>query len=345
MSTLGCALTSLCETRWVERHEGVLQFSVDLAKIVETLEKIALWRDPSTAGKATSLIRTICNPQFIISVLSLSDILSLTQSLSKLLQTPALDLNCSSLQVSGTISIIASRRENVDVTFNKVWQRAEDIANELGVELTIPRRPGRATYRENYNTNSAEEYYRLSIYVPMIDYVLSDLRERFAIETLEIFNLSCFVPENTLNNYPGDEILKALVDRFGNLLDVNKSAAPLLLSGEMLLWREKWLQEKQREVELPRTALDILAKCDKNAFPLIHELVTIMATIPVTNASAERSFSSLRRLKTYLRSTMTENRLLGLALMHIHRNVPIDIEQVITRFAKSGRKTRLEFIV
>jgi acyl carrier protein phosphodiesterase len=58
MSTLGCVLTSLCETRWVERHEGVLQFFVDLAKIVETLEKISEWRDPNTAGKAASLLRS-----------------------------------------------------------------------------------------------------------------------------------------------------------------------------------------------------------------------------------------------------------------------------------------------
>jgi hypothetical protein len=77
MSTLGCVLTSLCETRWVERHEGVLQFFVDLAKIVETLEKISEWRDPNTAGKAASLVRTLFNAQFILSVLCLSDILSL----------------------------------------------------------------------------------------------------------------------------------------------------------------------------------------------------------------------------------------------------------------------------
>jgi hypothetical protein len=190
-------LTSLCETRWVERHEGVLQFSVDLAKIVETLEKISEWRDPSTAGKAASLVRTLCNAQFILSVLCLSDILSLTQSLSKLLQKTTLDLNDSAVQVNNTISILASRRENVDNSFNNVWQRAENLADELGVELNIPRIPrrsGRQIYRANHEANSAEEYYRVSIYAPLLDFVLTDLRERFSAETLDVFQLSVFIP-------------------------------------------------------------------------------------------------------------------------------------------------------
>jgi hypothetical protein len=244
MSTLGCVLTSLCETRWVERHEGVLQFFVDLAKIVETLEKISEWRDPNTAGKAASLVRTLFNAQFILSVLCLSDILSLTQSLSKLLQKTALDLNDSAVQVNNTISILASRRENVDNSFNNVWQRAENLADQLGVELNIPRIPrrsGRQIYRANHEANSAEEYYRVSIYSPLLDFVLTDLRERFSAETLDVFQLSVFISENIVKNNPGenDKISKSLLDRFGSLLDLDKGVATILLKDEMLLWREK----------------------------------------------------------------------------------------------------------
>jgi hypothetical protein len=231
----------------------------------------------------------------------------------------------------------------VDTTFKSVWQRAKNLADPLGVELNTPRIPrhgGRQIYRANHQTNSSEEYYRVSLYVPLLDVILTDLRERFSSETLDIFKLSVFIPDNIVKNDADEynKIVQSLLDRFGSLLDIDKGAATLLLKDEMLLWREKWLPEKER----PTTALEILDTCDKDAFPLIHEFITILSTLPVTNATAERSFSSLRRLKTYLRSTMTENRLLGLALMHIHRNIPIDIENVITRFAKSGNK-RLEF--
>jgi hypothetical protein len=54
-----------------------------------------------------------------------------------------------------------------------------------------------------------------------------------------------------------------------------------------------------------------------------YHLVYIMWTMPVTSATAERSFSVLRRLKTYVRTTMNNDRLSSLALMHIHRDFSV----------------------
>ena len=42
--------------------------------------------------------------------------------------------------------------------------------------------------------------------------------------------------------------------------------------------------------------------------------------MPVASATAERSFSVLRRLKTYVRSNMKNDRLSSLGLMHINRD-------------------------
>ena len=67
-----------------------------------------------------------------------------------------------------------------------------------------------------------------------------------------------------------------------------------------------------------------------------------MATLPVT--TAERSFSSLRRLKTYLRTTMNEERLNGLALMAIHREIPVNSEKVIEEFV-TRKARRLNLIL
>jgi len=61
-------------------------------------------------------------------------------------------------------------------------------------------------------------------------------------------------------------------------------------------------------------------------YEIIHILLILLTTLPVSNASAERSFSSLRRLKSWLRSTMSEDLLTGLAMMHIHRGIEISID-------------------
>ena len=58
----------------------------------------------------------------------------------------------------------------------------------------------------------------------------------------------------------------------------------------------------------------------------------IFGTIPVTTCSCERSISTLRRLKTFMRSTMGQKRLTSLALLNVHREIILDREKVIDRF-------------
>lgn len=55
-------------------------------------------------------------------------------------------------------------------------------------------------------------------------------------------------------------------------------------------------------------------------------------------ATTEHSFSALKRIKTYLRSTMNENRLNGFAHLHIHRNLELCHDDVIDEFSKNNRR-------
>ena len=60
--------------------------------------------------------------------------------------------------------------------------------------------------------------------------------------------------------------------------------------------------------------------------------------MPVSVASAERLFSGLRGLKTYLRSNMSETRLSGLALLHVHHDTDIGILEIVYEFDTCGRR-------
>jgi len=77
-------------------------------------------------------------------------------------------------------------------------------------------------------------------------------------------------------------------------------------------------------------------------FPIIKTLLHIFATIPVTTVSAERSFSTLRCLKNYLKSTMGQDRLSGLAVLNVHDKMPINIDEVINIFSRSSRRIKTE---
>ena len=51
----------------------------------------------------------------------------------------------------------------------------------------------------------------------------------------------------------------------------------------------------------------------------VIKLLKLILIVPATNAVNKRSFSSLKRIKTYLRSTTTNNRLNHLLILHIHK--------------------------
>ena len=118
------------------------------------------------------------------------------------------------------------------------------------------------------------------------------------------------------------------------------------LAGELALWRQKRssrLSDRPDDV-IPQTDAEGLSACDQQVFPLSHTFLTILYTLPVSTASAERSFSTLGRLKTWIRFRMEEERLIGLAILNVHRDIAVNIDKVIGRFAKS--KTRLvDFVV
>ena len=78
----------------------------------------------------------------------------------------------------------------------------------------------------------------------------------------------------------------------------------------------------------------------QTAFPDVFTLVRAALTIPVSSASAERSFSALKRIKIYLRSTMCEDRLTNLSIISIERDLSkyLDYDKVIDKFASVSRR-------
>ena len=101
---------------------------------------------------------------------------------------------------------------------------------------------------------------------------------------------------------------------------------------ELVRWRRKWSGVADKS-SLPNSASATLNECDPIFFPKIKVLLRILCTLPITSAECERSFSTLKRLKTYLRSTMTTERQSGLAMINIHYGREIDIDEIINTFA------------
>ena len=80
--------------------------------------------------------------------------------------------------------------------------------------------------------------------------------------------------------------------------------------------------------------LKTLSSAARSIYSEIVTLVELILVMPATNATSERTFSALRRIKSYLRTTMSQQRLNNLMVLFIHRDSldEMDLEEVADEF-------------
>ena len=79
--------------------------------------------------------------------------------------------------------------------------------------------------------------------------------------------------------------------------------------------------------------------------PQVVLVVKFVLLMPATNAVSERSASAMRRIKTYLRSTMTQTWLNNTMVLHIHNHLTdnVDHTSVLNEFASANDERRKLF--
>lgn len=326
-------LIQFCETRFIERHDAIIVFVELLKPIVACLEELSE-SERSISSKAFIYLAAMKQSSFLISLLSCEKLLSFTATLSIYLQSPKRDLSSALTFAQSTLERLQHiRNEPIDYFAKEIFEKAQELMQEIfGAEIKIPRLTKVQAHRSNYvDTKSPQEYYRISVFIPSLDSLIFHLENRFNDHNSKIISsLEILLPANSDQNS---------IKQLKNLeifYDSNFSFSEL--ESEYILWCDKWAKEQPK----PANPLDVLSSCDVNFFPAIHYLLSILNTLPVTTCSAERSFSCLKRVKTYLRNKMCEDRLVGLALLSIyHGREFVTSEEVIDKFAIMNRKILL----
>ena len=111
---------------------------------------------------------------------------------------------------------------------------------------------------------------------------------------------------------------------------------PSSVSHEVDNWESKWGKIPMENV--PQNLSQTLLAVNPTSYPNIYKALKILAVLPITSCTCERSASSVRLLKTYLRSTMSQDRLNGLATIYAHKDIKLNIEEVIERFARRNKR-------
>lgn len=178
---------------------------------------------------------------------------------------------------------------------------------------------------------------RVSVYIVMIDSMLAEMEKRFGPLQNSFFSATQALQPKSAH-FMMHDIIQPMISHYRDFLshriesgDSSSCDTDLLVEISHV---KGVLQDIAPDAE---TTLDVFRALQplRAAFPRVLKLLQIALTLPVSTASCERSFSCIKRVKTYTRTTMTEARLTGLALMSIENELTRSntfIDDVLEKF-------------
>ena len=234
-------------------------------------------------------------------------------------------------------------RANVDIFHEEWYKVALDLAEKVQLQESMPRSCNRQVHRNNQRHSNCSEYYKYSITIPLVDHVAAHLQSYFSRSNITVTNGFYLVPyvlyKANNNNVNWREKVWNFFKFYSTDFVFVKD-----IPAELDLWERYWTKEFKGN--LPTTVsdtLDALNELNPYSYPTVFEALKIIAVLPSTSCSCERSISSLRRLKDYTQSTMKSDRLNGLASMYIHRDIYINPSFVLKKFVLANPNRRANF--
>jgi len=248
----------------------------------------------------------------------MEDVLTKTNILSKYLQSPSLNYGLVIKMVKETI--ISFKDLRTEDNFQKVWERVENISkNNNFSEAKLPRLksvPLKLGGGAKQSVQNAQDHYKINVYYSILDSIVMCMNNKFKENDLSLLNSMSDVlfNENPLTESIY-EVCKTYKLEFEDLSSEIKILNKLFMNQgcDSIIKRTNYVKSK-----------DI-----QTGFPIYTEVLKIFLTIPTNTASCERSFSALRRLKTYLRVTMTQQRLSNLAYYTYIMNIKLTLKKLL----------------
>jgi hypothetical protein len=221
---------------------------------------------------------------------------------------------------------------------------AKGIAAGMGVPASFPVKR-RSTRKMQFDEASSEEEileaeraFQVKYFYVVVDMANTSLKTRF--EDLMVFkNIFGFLLSSSTLKSMNDIDLEECCTKFAETFSHDGSSD---VEVHELISEVKIMKFTLPDGEL--SAMEMFKHVrDVDCYPNLSIAYRILFTVPMTVASAERSFSKLKLLKNYLRTTMTQERLNGLATLCIEKRLldEIDINIIINDFV--SRNVRRNF--
>ena len=302
-------------------------------------ESIDIVKDTETKSCIAGVSAQMQKFEFLYGVMLGQLILSHSDNLSHTLQKSDISAAEGQQVAELVVRTLQQLRTESDDNYHLFWQKVSKQADHFGLpEAQLPRR---RKVLKQYDTAQSEsdhpttphDHYKC-IYFEALDLIINCIKRRFDQPGYRTY---CQLQELLFKAAKGEPYQSELdfvrtfyKGDFSHLLETQLHTFALLFSG-----KKSTLQEIIDHLRgLSPSQQELLSE--------VYKLLKLILVLPATNAISERSFSALRRVKTYLKSTINQSRLNHLMLLHVHKHLTdkLDLVKIANGFV-AGSEHRL----
>uniref|UniRef100_A0A8C3FTF5 HAT C-terminal dimerisation domain-containing protein n=1 Tax=Chrysemys picta bellii TaxID=8478 RepID=A0A8C3FTF5_CHRPI len=321
----------LSQTRWESRIDALKPLRYELGNIYDALIEMSgdttFTRSSGNTARsdAEALANGLSKFKFVTSLILWYNSLFEINLTSKQLQEKNLNIHSAIQKLQQTKNILEEFRS--DEGFKRTLVDSLKLAEEIDFPAEFEPEPihirqkkqqfsyeGRDTLIQN-----PKQRFKMNFYFAVLDTAIHSVNERF-------------------------QQMQQLESVFGFLYDIHslqkktaKQIREFYIDATDLCSELQTFSRRFKKHSTPEEVLKFV--CENkltDSFPNIFIALRILLTLPVSVASGERSFSKLKLIKTYLRSTMVQERLVGLATMSIEHEIAekLDLKELVTELSK-----------
>ena len=341
-------LQSLSTTRWTTRVKAADVVFTKAAELRETLEMLKCDSsvNADTKARINGILKQLSSCAAMFYLNATRKLIVLLEKFSKELQSVDISADYALFSLKLILQRLQEMREE---EFDSILEEAKRVSNvgkdtsdmaeprqrkiprwmETGESIPTDRLP------TTWSTTSNAEMRRA--YFQAIDVIVSSITDRFEQRDLSLLKSIEQILFQSIKQrgVSPSSLTNDLINK--DKLATNLDDLPTILG----LYN---VQHKQKVKEVSRisTIAEIF-----NAMPSakhqcseVHKLLKLYYTVPLSSASCERSFSAMRRLKTWIRARSGGNHLNDIMFAHIQKKDmdEVDVKEVAKEFVRKNEK-------
>ena len=314
------SLRTLCPTRWTVRHGAITSVLKNYKVLLTALDVIQEGHD-EYAAKGSGLLNRMEQFDTFFGLKLAHQIFAPAEQCSTNIQA----VNVTVQEAMKAANVLTSHMGSIrnESTFNRFYDHVIHESQSLTADPELPRSrklPRRLDHgsSEHHQHLSPRDMYRQAYY-EAIDTVSEEVKRRFDQSDIQLIQDVETLLLTSANGTVTHTLSDALVRFFEGDVDAERLKVQLGMLPDMI---KTALNGSIKRVTNVRTIADAMMQSEiyQNMLCEVNKVLLLYFTFPVTTSTAERSFSSLRRIKTYLRNTMSAWKLNNLLLMHVHQH-------------------------